>query len=145
MFRGNDDGWLHFPPYYTPSQVELAELPRWLPQRYGTSVAKAKILKLQVVRCRWCQAHVTMDLFPPEVRSKIRGKPGFDPMCRVCRGPDPRRPVIKVGNEVLFENSDQILTLVHITQVPSPKWSGLQRSRTLAGSEGDHLPLMGSG
>jgi hypothetical protein len=144
MFRENDDEGLPFPPYYAPSQVELAAIPRWLLQRYRTSVAKAQILKLQVVRCRWCQTHVTMDMFPPEVRCKIRGKPGFAPMCRVCRGPDPRRPVVKSGNEVLFETSDQILTMVQVTQVPSPKWPGLQRSRALAGSEGDHLPLMGS-
>ena len=145
MFYGNDGEWLPFPLYYTPSQVELAAVPRWLLQRYRTAVAKAGILKLHMVRCRWCQTHVTMDMFPLETRSKIWAKPGFTPICRICQGPDPRRPVIQSGDETLFENSDQILTVVHITQHPSPKWSGLLRCRTLTGSEGDHLPLMGSG
>ena len=80
LFRGIDNDWQPFPLYYSPSQVELAALPPHIYRNYISAVMKYKVLKLQSVICRWCQTRVGLDMFTPQIRSKIRGKP-----CDGCR------------------------------------------------------------
>ena len=143
LFRGIDNDWQPFPLYYSPSQVELAVLPPHIYRNYISAVMKYKVLKLQSVICRWCQTRVGLDMFTPQIRSKIRGKPSFAPVCRICRGPDPSKPVAKIGPHTLYEDSEHVVPIVQVNHILSPKWQGLQRSLTLVGSDGEHLPLMG--